>query len=125
MSKQFSFTKQEQELAGRFRERMDQAESTEDVKKFFALSMQEFLAGVLEDEKAAAYEDLALAPGADQGYVLKAALARREGFDEMWNGSDLPRIIGGFAKTAMNRYRRLQKDREKTESKIHHISSKR
>lgn len=125
MSKQISFTKHEQEYIGKFRERMDRAESTEDVKKFFALTMQELLTEILEDDKAVAYEDVTLAPVAEQGYALKAALAKREGFDELWDTSDLPRIIGGFAKNAMNRYRRLQQDRERTESKIHHISSKR
>jgi hypothetical protein len=47
MTKRLSFVKYEQELRPTLRERINSAESTEDVKKFFAYAVLELLEEVL------------------------------------------------------------------------------
>ncbi|MBW2573247.1 MAG: hypothetical protein JRE61_13155 [Deltaproteobacteria bacterium] len=46
------------------------------------------------------------------------ALFASDEFTSIWNDSDLPRVIGRFAKSAMNRFKRLEKYSEKSDTKI-------
>jgi hypothetical protein len=120
MTRIASFTKIENEVLPKFRDSMAQAESTADVRKFFVYAMLELLNGVLERGIELAYEDVELAPGATPGYVLSPRLREHPAFTALVQGSDLTAILDRFAATAGNRFKRLEKNPEKTESKIYH-----
>jgi hypothetical protein len=50
--------------------------------------------------------------------MINKKLFNSDEFTSVWNASDLSRVIGRFAKSAMNRYKRLEKYSEKTDTKI-------
>lgn len=119
MTRQVSYSKYENELKPGFREKMDQAESTEDVKKFFTYTVQELLDRAIDnEEQEVEFREIELDPAAPEGYALAESLRSRETFISAWSGSDLPRIVADFARDAVNRYQHLDKNPEKTESKM-------
>lgn len=120
MTRILSFTKIENTLVPKFRDSMAQAESTADVRKFFVYAMLELLNNALEEDAELTYEDVALAPKDTPGYTVSQRLRERPAFQKAMTTSDLPAILDRFAVTAINRFRRLEKNPEKTESKVYH-----
>ena len=118
MSKQISFSKYEQKVLPNFRQKISQAESTEDVKKFFVYTVQELLESIFAGKIDFEYEDVALMPGSEPYYILSKRLLSSVEFKPVWNDSDLPRLLSRLGETAVHRYKHLQKRPEKTESKI-------
>jgi len=118
MTRQLSFTKYEQEILPQFRRQCSTAESTEDVKKFFSYSSQRLLQNVFEDKVRFRYDDIALQPGHDPFYLINDRLMGSDRFREVWEHSDLPRLVKNLARSAVNRFRHLEKNPEKTNKKI-------
>lgn len=118
MAKQLSFTKFEQQIVPGFRQKINLAESTEDVKKFFVYSANRLMEKIFEDKIRFEYGDIMLAPLNEPGYTLSPRLRSSEAFLSMWQESDLPDVLNRLADSAVGRYRRLMKNPEKTESKI-------
>ena len=119
MTKRLSFTKEEHGIRSEFREMMDQAESTEDVKKFFFQTAQGLLNRITDEELNISFEDVGLDLKRREGYVLSPALMNQAGLEEIKDGSDLGHILERMATQAWNRYRRLDKNPAKTEKKIY------
>ncbi len=120
MTKIMSFTKIENELLPKFRENMNLAESTEDVKKFFCYTVQDFLEKVTEGQIKTRYDDVTLAPEGAEGFAIAPSLLSQPAFKQTSTGSDLQAILKRFAQTAVKRYKRLEKSPDKTELKIYH-----
>jgi hypothetical protein len=118
MSPQISFTKYENEVLPDFRKKLNLAESTEDVINFFAQTIMEFCNSVFEGKIGFDYEDITLVLDHEPHYKINKRLFNLDEFASVWNASDLSRVIGRFAKSAMNRYKRLEKYSEKTDTKI-------
>ena len=118
MTERLSFTKYENECLPRFRQKINEAESTEDVKKFFVYTMKDFLESVFEGNVEIQYDDVSLKPHGQSPYSVSERLFSTNVFKSLWSRSDLPRVIGRFAASATRRYRRLEKHREKTDAKI-------
>lgn len=121
MTKQISFSKYEQELRPQYRQSVNSAESTEDVKKFFAHSTQELLETALQEKVAVEYEDIRLDPHRESGFVISSRLRELQEFESVWNRSDLPHIVKRMAQFAIKRHKRLEKHRDRTESKMYPI----
>ncbi len=121
MEKRISFTKQENALLPGFRQRMNQAESTEDIRKFFAQSMAELIGNCLQADVGWKYEDIRLDPESGQGYAVSARLAEHPIFAEAYASSDLPRILGDLAATAVNDFKHLAKNPAKTNAKMYPV----
>ncbi len=118
MSRQLSFTKFEKELLPDFRQKINQAESSEDVKTFYARTSLALFDKALEGELSLEFNDIVLLPGHDDRYVLSNRILTSSLFTDIWNSSDLPHILGRFTDMALNRYKHLEKHPEKTEAKI-------
>jgi len=118
MSKQISFSKYEQKFIPNFRQKISQAESTEDVKKFFVYTAQELLESIFAGKIDFKYEDIELIPGKEPHYLLSKQFAFSDEFKSVWKDSDLPRLLSRLAETAVHRYKHLKKRPEKTEAKI-------
>ncbi len=84
MTKQISFSKYEQKVLPNFRQKINEAESTEDVKKFFIYTVKELLESILPEKFGFEYEDVALMPGSEPYYVLSKRLL---------SDSDNPEVI--------------------------------
>ncbi|MEF2229695.1 MAG: hypothetical protein V3571_02100 [Pseudodesulfovibrio sp.] len=118
MSTQLSFTKQEQGARSRFRELLTQAESTEDVKKFFYQTVRDLLVDVCGTLPAFNIQDVQLDLDQGEGYMLSDRLMGEADLSDLMHGSDLDDILGRLSKNAWNRYRQLEKNPAKSEQKI-------
>lgn len=118
MTTQLSFTKQEQGARSRFREMMTQAESTEDVKKFFYQTVRDLLTEICDTLPAFNIQDVQLDLDRGEGYRLSDGLMKDGGLGSLMQGSDLDDILGRLARNAWGRYRQLEKNPAKSEQKI-------
>ena len=118
MARQLSFSKYEQELRPELRQNLNIAESTEDVKKFFVYTIRKLFGKVLDGKEAFRYEDIQLAPLEQSGFIISDKLLGDSEFAAAWQNSDLSNIVKRIADAAGNRYKHLQKNPAKTESKI-------
>jgi hypothetical protein len=118
MSTQHSFTKLEKPLYQELKNSLMQAESTEDAKKFFSRTVCRLIASATRNAVEPDEEEVTLDPEADEGYRLGEELLADPSFRSVWKDSDLKRIVRRMAETAAHRYHHLEKNPEKTESKI-------
>lgn len=118
MAKRFSFSKVEQDVLPDFRQRINLAESTEDVKKFFAYTVKEIFDNVFQEKIILRYEDVTLQAAGEPYYSVSDRLRALDEFSTVWEYSDLPNVVARFAKSAINRTKRLEKHPEKTDAKI-------
>ncbi len=118
MTVQHSYSKIENELLPGFRKKIADAESTEDVKKFFVYTIQELFSQTFDGNVDLQYDDITLKPEKNPSYVLADWVHASSIFLEIWNTSDLSRVIAGFAETAAHRFTHLQKNSTKTQRKI-------
>ncbi|MBW1720946.1 MAG: hypothetical protein JRH13_09480 [Deltaproteobacteria bacterium] len=118
MTRQISFTKHENRVLPGFREMMNKAESTEDLKKFFVYSAKDLLEGVFEGRLDFNYEDFELTLDKEPYYRLSDRLLAQDTFNSVWNDSDLPRVMSRLAESAVRHMRRMEKRPDKCETKI-------
>ena len=118
MSDQQSFTKYENEILPEYRQKLSQAESTEDVKKFFVYSSLDLLGRIFSPGMSFEYEDISLDLASEAGYNLHERLLATADFSTVLESSDLSHILTRLSAPAVNRYRHLDKNPEKTNSKI-------
>lgn len=119
MTEQLSFNSQEQEARSHFREMMAQAESTEDVKKFFYQTVRDLLKGVCDTLPVCNIQDIQLDLKKGKGYHISESLMDGAGLPDLMQRSDLDAILTRLADKAWNRYRHLEKNHSKTEQKIY------
>jgi hypothetical protein len=118
MTTQLSYTKVEKKILPKFRKKMNLAESTEDVKKFFSYAMQDLLSQVFTEKYKPSFDDVRLQIDQSQPFFLNDTVRQLEDYALIWNNSDLSVIMSRFANIAAHRYNHLEKKPEKTESKI-------
>jgi len=118
MTRQLSFSKYENEIMPDYRDRLNRAESAEDVKKFFVYATNELMNSVFAGRLRFDYGDISLAPLSDQQYTVNTRLLDTPEFTELWEGSDLRHVTGRMAQVAANRFKHLEKHPEKTNAKI-------
>ena len=119
MTQQVSFSKYEQELRREYRQRINSAESTEDVKKFFVRAVIELFEKALGRKVEADYDDVYLDPRRKDGFVIKKNVWTISGFVSAWEKSDLPEIVARMAEFAIKRHKRLDAHRDKTEARMY------
>ncbi|MCF8094059.1 MAG: hypothetical protein K9J79_01735, partial [Desulfobacteraceae bacterium] len=115
---QISFTKHERKILPEFRKKINNSESTEDVKKFFSYTAGSLFKKILPEEEAVEFDDIQLAPQSNPPYRLSSRLLAVPAFSRIWEDSDLSNVLERLAEAALNRHRRLDKHPEKTDSKI-------
>ena len=118
MTRRLSFSKVENELLPKFRKMTNEAESTEDVKKFFVYCMQELFAQAFGGQLKLRFDEIELLPDEKQPFAFNERIRSREDFIELWQASDLPQIVTRFAELAVGHYKHLGKNPRKTEAKI-------
>lgn len=118
MTKQLSFTKYEHKVLPSFRKKINKAESTEDVKKFFVQTAKKLFEDIFGEEMKFGYEDFKLRLGSNPSYILSDRVLSSENIKSVWDGSDLSRVVYRFAESAMRRHKHLEKNPEKSDTKI-------
>lgn len=119
-----SFSQVEKDLIPNLRKGLNEAESTEDVKKVFDKTSRALLRATCGPGLVIEQEDLALTGEDAPYYRISRTLLAQKPFIEVWDNSDLPRVLGRFASLASNRYRHLLKSPDKTEAKMHRSGRK-
>jgi len=120
MEKQESFAKIEQDVRHTFRDNLNNAESDEDVKKFFVYAVRDLMEQAYEGQVTLEYDDISLDLEAAGGFVCSKSLNKDKVFMQVWRNSDLPRIVERMAESALNRIKHLEKKHpDKTEAKIY------
>ena len=118
MTRTRSFSKAENELLPKFRKLTNEAESTEDVKKFFVYCIQELFDHAMDGRLHLQFEDIGLQPEGKQPFFISDQVRANPAFAEVWHNSDLPNIVSRLAEQALSHYRHLEKKPAKTEAKI-------
>jgi hypothetical protein len=118
MSAQNSYTKQERQVVAGLRDKLNHAESVEDVKKFFVQQAQSLLQQVFGEDFAMHYEDIRLQPDSPPYYQLQGELAASAELKREFSESDLDEILHRIAQQAAHRYTHLAGNPAKTEAKI-------
>lgn len=118
MAEKLSFTKYEHECLPAFRQRMNKAESAEDVRKVFAYTTRILMEKVFSGKLKFRDDDVTLALSEESSFSLSSRLLAAEGFKSAWSNSDLPRMVARFAETAARRIKHMEKHPEKTDAKI-------
>lgn len=117
MTQMMSLTKYEHQVLPKLRDQLNQAESVEDVKKFFISTIQEFLGLATEGNLSADYNDISLLPDQKPCYALAPQVTNSVAIKELAD-SDLNAILQRLAESAANRYKHLTKNNTKTNLKI-------
>lgn len=117
MTRQMSFTRFEQVLLPGFRERLDKAESSQDVHREFSAVVALLLSDAFGESAVVRDEDVMLRTDLTPGYELAPAIRNLSEFEALWGQSDLPRILAEFAQMSAKRIVHLSRHPEKTESK--------
>jgi hypothetical protein len=118
MTEMMSFTKYEHDSIPLFRERINKAESIDDVRRVFSRTIRLLLKSVLSEETEWMDEDVVLKPHGQDAFVVGDRLLSSKAFKAVWDKSDLARVMSRFAESAARRYRHLEKKPEKTDAKI-------
>lgn len=118
MTRQISYTKHENKILPGFREMVNKAESTEDLKKFFIYSAKDLFDSVFEGRLNFIYEDFTLTLDREPYYRLSDRLMSLADFTSVWEDSDLPRVMCRLAESAVCHYRRMERKGDKSETKI-------
>jgi hypothetical protein len=118
MTDRVSFTRYENIIYPSFRQEVQKAESTVDVRNSFTLATRKLLHSALEGKMDFRDDDIRLLPESDARFVISKRLLSSPAFKAVWEDSDLPRVIDRFADLAIGRCKRLQKHPEKTDAKI-------
>jgi len=118
MVKQLSFTKFENEILPEFRQKLNTAESTEDVKKFFFQTVRLLFEKILEKKGTVRFEDIELLVETAPHYRFNPRLSSDDAFQNLWEDSDLSSVMARLAKAAIKHHIHLARNPEKTDSKI-------
>ena len=118
MSERISYTHFENSSQHSFRNLMNKAESTEDVKKFFVQTIMKLLDEVFKSSLELEYEYIKLKPANAPFFEISPELQSQDKFNETWNNSDLKNIIERFATSSMHRFRNLSGNPKRTDTKI-------
>ena len=118
MVQQLSYTKFENEILPELRQKLNKAESTEDVKKFFFQTVRLLFEKIMGKKGVIRFEDIALVLNKEPHYKFNEQLFSSNAFKTLWVDSDLSSVMARLAKSAIKRYKHLDRHPEKTDAKI-------
>ena len=113
-----SYSKLERRLGQTLRDRLNHAESGEDVKKFFFYTVRGLISKGLNGLCQIEPDDVVLTPNQQQQFSVSSKIRENQDFSSLWDGSDMPAIVKRFARQSSNRYRHMEGHPEKTQLKI-------
>jgi len=118
MVKQLSYTKYENEILPDYRHKLNKAESSEDVRKFFFQTVRGLFEKIFETDLGIRYEDIQLNEDDEPPCGIGKRLLTSDEIKTAWDESDLSHVMARLSKAAINRRKRLERHPEKTDSKI-------
>ena len=116
--KKISFRKFEHMILPHFRQRINEAESTQDIKNTFVSSIKHLFENAFGGRVSVQDEDVRFTPYEEPYFFLSPGVLKEDSLRSIWKDSDLRHVIERLAESAMNRYKHLEKHGEKTDAKI-------
>ena len=116
--KKISFRKFEHLVVPHFRQRLNEAESAEDIRNTFVSSIQNLFENAFGGGLRLRDEDLRFTPYKEPYFLLSREVMRHESLRSIWKDSDLRSVIERLAESAMNRHKHMARHGEKTDAKI-------
>ncbi len=116
--KKISFRKFEHKILPHFRQQINEAESTIDIKNTFVYSIRNLFEKAFAGGLQLKDEDVRFTPYEEPYFLLSQEVLKNESIRRIWKNSDLRNVIERLAESSMNRYRHLARHGEKTDSKI-------
>lgn len=114
-----SFNAYEREVEPAYRDLIDKAESTVDIRNFFERTALDFLQETVGDKIDIKSESITFAPDSEQGYRLSTILIEDTEFQNIIEHSDLSNILARFTDRAVKKYAQLDRRQQgKPEAKI-------
>ena len=118
MIKRISYSHLENEVRSHFRNNLNQAESSEDVRKFFGYAVHDLLNKAFAGKITADYRQVELGDDPKRPFLIHKGLMHNFTFTNAWFNSDLAVIIERLAATAIGHMKHFDKMPDKTEWKI-------
>lgn len=118
MEKTFSFTAIEKELSHGFRNKVNGAETVNDLRNLFSHTMIALVKKALPETTVIDFGTVGFDPLSEGLVKIDTRLMQKKEFQNLLDHSDLKRVMERFAKSINRRYLHLQKHSEKTNLKI-------
>jgi RNA binding exosome subunit len=115
MNEQLSYVKHQNALIHQYRERINHAESEQDIKRMFFQIMKDLFIDIFEDDLGLEFNHVNLRPDEKTFFRLDSQIAQHPRLHVALEHSDLQLILSTFAKQACHH---LQRHPENTERKI-------
>jgi len=116
--KKISFRKFEHMILPHFRQRLNEAESAEDIRNTFVSSIKSFFESAFGGRVSMNEEDVRFTPYEEPYFHLSGEVMKQESIRSTWGDSDLRNVIERLAESAVNRHKHLARHGEKTDAKI-------
>jgi hypothetical protein len=113
-----SLTKHENELSRSLRQRVNSAESTQDVQNAFAAFLRDMLSRATGSEVVLDEGDVRVDPKVEDGFILGPGITANKDFAGFLERSDLLPILRRQAIDSVNRINHLGKNTLRAEAKI-------
>ncbi|WP_291326255.1 hypothetical protein [Desulfovibrio sp. UCD-KL4C] len=114
-----SFNAYERNVEPAYRDMIDKAESTVDIRNFFERTALNFLQETVGDRLDIKPESISFAPDSEQGYRISPILIENSEFQEIVEHSDLANILDRFTDRAVKKYAHLDRRHQgKPEARI-------
>lgn len=123
MNKNISYSHVENEIHALFRNFLNQAKSSEDVRNYFVYAVQELIDKALGGKTFVDFGDIELAGGQEQAYIVHKRLLHDHTFMDAWYNTDLPLTIKRLAMTAVKHRKHFAQIPAKTEAEMFLIPS--
>jgi hypothetical protein len=118
MARRISYAHLENGVRSHFRNNLNQAESSEEVKKFFAYAVHDLLNKAFEGHILTDYGQVELGSDLNRPYLIHQRLMHDLTFTNAWFNTDLATIIDRLAATAIRHMKHFDKMPERTDRKI-------
>lgn len=118
MEDHIPFAKIEQNVRRAYRNNLNIAESTEDVKKFFWYALKDFFTQSFGGRVRVDIDDVVLERKVPGGFIMSTSLRRHPEVRSLWKSSGLQRIVARLAENALNHIQHLEENHpDKSEAK--------
>ncbi len=119
MKNRLSFTNLGNTYLHKMRNRINHSEDRVDLENSFSQTVCSLLNDVFETEPIEIEDnDILFDPDSKINYSVSSKLREQVRFNDVWQNSDLPNVIGKFADSVYHRFLHLSKHPEKTNRKI-------
>ena len=119
MNEQQSYIRYQNALIHPYRERLNRAESDQDIKKLYFHIVKDLFIDIFEDDLGLKFHHINLLPDKEPFFRLDSELAEHPKLQAAFEHSDLRLILSTFASQGCHHVLHLQGHPKNTESKIH------